>query len=92
MHRARVSTRSPSSPLCIPGGQVDPSAPNILNPAFIGDNVLARLHRPFWVELQSRYGNMFYVREQVRSFEGAGSVVRMCQYTCLCLCQYTCLG
>lgn len=46
--------------------QVDPSSPNILNVHFVGDNVLAKLHRPFWTELQSRYGNMFYVREQVR--------------------------
>ena len=51
--------------------QVDPSAPNILNVPFIGDNVLAKLRRPFWTELQSRYGNMFYVRERV-SRDGRG--------------------
>jgi hypothetical protein len=28
------------------------------------DNVQAKLRRPFWIELQSRYGNMFTVREQ----------------------------
>jgi hypothetical protein len=43
---------------------VDPSSPNILNVPFIGDNVLAKLRRPFWTELQSRYGNLFFVREQ----------------------------
>jgi hypothetical protein len=46
--------------------QVDPSSPNILNIPFVGDNVLAKLRRPFWTELQSRYGNLFFVREQVR--------------------------
>lgn len=62
--------------------QVDPSAPNILNVPFIGDNVLAKLHRPFWTELQSRFGNMFFVREQVRaSFKGfpvGGGVIGYC--------------
>lgn len=34
---------------------------------YIGDNILlGPLRRPFWIELQSRFGNMFYVREQVR--------------------------
>lgn len=50
-------------PLSVP--QVDPSSPNILNVPFIGDNVLAKLRRPFWTELQSRFGNLFFVREQV---------------------------
>lgn len=46
--------------------QVDPSSPNILSVPFVGDDVLAKLRRPFWTELESRFGNMFYVREQVR--------------------------
>lgn len=43
---------------------VDPSSPNILqfNP---GKGVQAKLARPFFVELQSRFGNLFYVREEV---------------------------
>eukprot|EP00775_Hariotina_reticulata_P013836 gene13836-13957_t len=44
--------------------RVDPSSPNILSVPFIGDEVLAKLRRPFWTELESRFGNMFYVREQ----------------------------
>ncbi|WIA33950.1 hypothetical protein OEZ86_007045 [Tetradesmus obliquus] len=43
--------------------RVDPSSPNILSVPFVGDNVLAKLRRPFWTELESRFGNMFYVRE-----------------------------
>eukprot|EP00892_Ulva_mutabilis_P000380 jgi/Ulvmu1/10342/UM061_0025.1 len=43
----------------------DPSAPNIFGYDYIGDNILlGPLRRPFWIELQSRFGNMFYVREQ----------------------------
>jgi hypothetical protein len=44
----------------------DPSSPNILNPVYIGDAAYAKLRRPFWQELQSRYGNMFYIREEVK--------------------------
>jgi hypothetical protein len=44
---------------------VDPSSPNILSVPFVGDDVLAKLRRPFWTELESRFGNMFYVREAV---------------------------
>jgi hypothetical protein len=43
----------------------DPSSPNIINPVYIGDAAYAKLRRPFWQELQSRYGNMFYVRDEV---------------------------
>jgi hypothetical protein len=32
---------------------------------YVGDNVLAKLRRPFWTELESRFGNMFNVREKV---------------------------
>ena len=45
--------------------QFDPSSPNILNLFYVGDEALFKLRRPFWTELQSRFGNMFYVREQV---------------------------
>jgi hypothetical protein len=44
---------------------VDPSSPNILSVPYVGDNVLAKLRRPFWTELESRFGNMFNVREKV---------------------------
>ena len=38
-----------------------------------GAAVQARLARPFFVELQSRYGNLFFVREEVRA--GLGPTV-----------------
>jgi hypothetical protein len=45
----------------------DPSAPNVFAYDYIGDDILlGPLRRPFWIELQSRYGNLFYVRENVR--------------------------
>lgn len=45
----------------------DPSAPNIFGYEYLGDNILlGPLRRPFWIELQSRFGNMFYVRDYVR--------------------------
>ena len=43
---------------------VDPTSPNILQ-FRSGADVQARLARPFFVELQSRYGNLFFVREEV---------------------------
>ena len=42
---------------------VDPTSPNILSFKF-GLEVQKLLSRPFFTELQSRYGNMFYVREE----------------------------
>ena len=43
---------------------VDPSSPNIL--AFnTGQAVEQLLRRTFFIELQSRYGNKFYVRDEV---------------------------
>jgi hypothetical protein len=56
--------------------QFDPSSPNILNLFYVGDEALFKLRRPFWTELQSRFGNMFYVREQVRGLRGAARGVR----------------
>lgn len=45
----------------------DPTAPNVFGYDYIGDDVLlGPLRRPFWIELQSRFGNLFYVRENVR--------------------------
>ena len=41
---------------------VDPTAPNIMSFNF-GPKVQSILRRPFFTELQSRYGNLFYVRE-----------------------------
>lgn len=43
---------------------VDPTSPNILQ-FRSGAEVNRILSRPFFVELQSRYGNLFYVREEV---------------------------
>ena len=46
----------------------DPTAPNVFGYDYIGDDVLlGPLRRPFWIELQSRFGNLFYVRENVRA-------------------------
>ncbi|GMH42264.1 hypothetical protein BSKO_10183 [Bryopsis sp. KO-2023] len=42
----------------------DPSSPNIAAFRYLGDNVQQKLRRPFWQELQSRYGNIFFVREE----------------------------
>jgi len=42
----------------------DPSNPNLTNFVHLGDEVLAKLRRPWWYEVQGRYGNMFYVRER----------------------------
>lgn len=42
---------------------VDPSAPNVLSFKY-GKKVQEVLSRPFFTELQSRYGNMFYVRDE----------------------------
>ena len=36
-------------------------------PFIRGDEVIMKLHRPFWTELSSRYGNLFYTRQEVRS-------------------------
>ena len=41
---------------------IDPSSPNIMNFKF-GTGVQKLLPRAFFTELQSRYGNMFFVRE-----------------------------
>lgn len=42
----------------------DPTSPNILQ-FRAGQEVNQLLSRPFFVELQSRYGNLYYVREEV---------------------------
>ncbi|GBF92753.1 methanol dehydrogenase [Raphidocelis subcapitata] len=46
---------------------VDPSSPNIINMTYIGDDVLFKLRRPFLQEVQSRYGNLFFVRDNGES-------------------------
>ena len=43
---------------------VDPSSPNILDFS-TGQAVEQLLRRTFFVELQSRYGNKFFVRDEV---------------------------
>eukprot|EP00879_Flechtneria_rotunda_P020931 GHRR01022039.1.p1 GENE.GHRR01022039.1~~GHRR01022039.1.p1 ORF type:complete len:261 (+),score=76.68 GHRR01022039.1:446-1228(+) len=60
--------------------RVDPSSPNIIGVPYIGDNVLAKLRRGFWIELQSRFGNIFTVREQgdAAAVLGAMSAVTEC--------------
>ncbi len=42
----------------------DPTSPNILQ-FRAGREVNQLLSRPFFTELQSRYGNLYYVREEV---------------------------
>ena len=44
---------------------VDPSSPNILE-FNTGKAVEELLRRTFFIELQSRYGNKFFVRDEVR--------------------------
>lgn len=69
--------------------QADPSSPNILNVPFIGDDVLAKLRRPFWTELESRFGNMFYVREQVgMNSLPQNNLVYECLISCLAVSSY----
>lgn len=55
----------------------DPSAPNILSVPFVGDEVLAKLRRPFWTELESRFGNLFTVREQGESAALQGAMAAL---------------
>jgi len=43
----------------------DPSSPNIVAFRFIGADVQKKLRRQFWIELQSRFGNIYYVRDEV---------------------------
>lgn len=43
---------------------VDPSSPNIVAFRFIGADVQQKLRRQFWIELQSRFGNIYYVRDE----------------------------
>lgn len=42
----------------------DTSNPNLTKLVHLGDQVLAKLRRPWWAELQSRFGNLFFIREQ----------------------------
>ena len=42
---------------------MDPSAPNVVNFKYSKTVQVEKLPRPFFTELQSRYGNMFYVRD-----------------------------
>eukprot|EP00877_Chromochloris_zofingiensis_P011521 jgi/Chrzof1/6622/Cz19g03030.t1 len=60
--------------------KVDPTSPNILALPYIGDQALFKLRRGFWVELTSRYGNMFYIREEGESaaVENAINAVTTC--------------
>lgn len=43
--------------------QADPTAPSLLSIPYVGDDALRLLGRPFFVELESRYGNLFYSRD-----------------------------
>jgi hypothetical protein len=68
----------------------DPTAPNVFGYDYIGDDVLlGPLRRPFWIELQSRFGNMFYVQENVCSccslwfMQGTNAEKQHTVYMCL---------
>jgi len=52
---------------------VDPSSPNILS-FNNGSNVQRILRQPFFTELQSRFGNMFYIREHGEQAAAIGAV------------------
>lgn len=58
---------------------VDPTSPNILVFNF-GPEIQKILSRPFFTELQSRYGNLFYVREngEARAVEEALDALDVC--------------
>lgn len=45
--------------------EYDATAPSLIRFVYLGDEVLLKLRRPWWFELQGRYGNMFFVREEV---------------------------
>ena len=55
----------------------DPSSPNIVAFRYIGDDVQAKLKRAFWVELQSRFGNLFFVRQEVYLYRQQRETCRM---------------
>ena len=44
---------------------MDPGAGNIFEVRHIGDEIVRKLRRDFWVELEGRYGNLYYIKEQV---------------------------
>lgn len=58
---------------------LDPSSPNILNFRF-GPQVQKILPRPFFTELQSRYGNIYFVRENgdQAAIQGALEALTVC--------------
>ncbi len=45
--------------------EYDATAPSLIHVVYLGDDVLLKLRRPWWFELQGRYGNMFFVRDEV---------------------------
>ncbi|CAI5459535.1 unnamed protein product [Closterium sp. Yama58-4] len=57
----------------------DVTSPNILN-FFAGDTVREKLPRQFFIELQSRFGNQFYVAEQgdTRAVQEAVATLQTC--------------
>ncbi|CAI5505723.1 unnamed protein product [Closterium sp. Naga37s-1] len=57
----------------------DITSPNILN-FFAGDTVREKLPRQFFIELQSRFGNQFYVAEQgdTRAVQDAVATLQTC--------------
>lgn len=58
---------------------LDPSSPNILNFRF-GPQVQKILPRPFFTELQSRYGNIYFVREngEQAAIQGSLEALTVC--------------
>ncbi|KAG2490356.1 hypothetical protein HYH03_011158 [Edaphochlamys debaryana] len=43
--------------------EYDATAPSLINPIYLGDDVFDVLRRPWWYEFKGRFGNMFFVRE-----------------------------
>jgi hypothetical protein len=57
----------------------------VLNLVYVGDNALFKLRRPYLSERVTRFGNMFYVREQV-----GGGALGTCVCICVCI-VYVCM-
>ncbi len=45
--------------------EYDATTPSLINLPYIGDEAVVLLKRPWWFEFKGRFGNIFYVREQV---------------------------
>jgi hypothetical protein len=63
----------------------DPRGGNLLNFS-VGDDLYPLLPRTFWIELQTRYGNQFFVRENGED----GSIIAALESVKVCLAQGGC--